>query len=178
MVTAQRIAPWLADFFASWQRYGATHSDLVNFYAILRDLDTRTLRVPRERLAVEATDPIEHAALELWAAWNLFLADDWSHASEKIEAICKKLPDRPEPHIFFAVVQLAQNNRRAGWAGIQRALKSDPSNAALQKLVALLGVRRQPVLKFLDRSNPLNVLLGKIRHRTLGALSLSVRPLF
>ncbi|NJN64385.1 MAG: hypothetical protein HC882_05540, partial [Acidobacteria bacterium] len=38
----------------------------------------------------------------------------------------------------------------------------------LHGLRASMGKRREPPLTFLDRSHPLNVLLGRVRHKLTG----------
>ena len=44
-------------------------------------------------------------------------------------------------------------------------LRYDPKNRHITAELAQLGFRRPPVLSFLDRSNPINKYLGKIRYR-------------
>jgi len=46
-----------------------------------------------------------------------------------------------------------------------------PGHAALQGALDALGRRQRPILPFLSRSNPLNHLLGRLRHRWRGAAS-------
>jgi hypothetical protein len=43
-------------------------------------------------------------------------------------------------------------------------LKIEPDNPQLLDLQGEIGLRRHPVLPFLARSNPLNLVLGRIRH--------------
>ncbi len=64
----------------------------------------------------------------------------------------------------LARTQLLIGNRRAAVATLQRVLKLDASHAGAQALQAEMGWRRRPVLGFLSRNNPLNMLLGRIRH--------------
>ncbi len=47
---------------------------------------------------------------------------------------------------------------------IRRGLKIDSQHLELMALYRELGMREAPVLAFLDRSNPLNQILGRIRH--------------
>lgn len=49
---------------------------------------------------------------------------------------------------------------------LQRGLELDPFHPEFAEELARLGVRRQPVVGFLARSNPLNRLLGRLRNRT------------
>jgi tetratricopeptide (TPR) repeat protein len=50
----------------------------------------------------------------------------------------------------------------------QKGLDLSPEHAGLRVEMERLGVRRKPVLGFLGRSNPVNRVLGRIRHRLLG----------
>jgi len=47
---------------------------------------------------------------------------------------------------------------------IADGLKIEPDNEQLLKLQHEIGFRKRPVLSFLSRSNPINTLLGRIRH--------------
>lgn len=101
-------------------------------------------------------------------AWNAFVVRDWWRAIQKIERVCERLPGRPEPLLMLALVQLANNNRRQAYVAIQRAMSATAGDPELATLIASLGIRRKPVLPFLERSNPVNVTLGRLRHRFLG----------
>jgi tetratricopeptide (TPR) repeat protein len=71
----------------------------------------------------------------------------------------------PEHYQNLAKVWLAGRSRRKAVQAIQRGLALDPNNAALRQLREEIGRRRKPVLSFLERSNPLNVTLGRMRHK-------------
>lgn len=64
----------------------------------------------------------------------------------------------------LARTQQLAGNRRAAVASLKRLLELDPQHAAGRALEAEMGSRRRPVFGFLDRGNPLNVLIGRIRH--------------
>lgn len=70
----------------------------------------------------------------------------------------------PENHVNLARTCMLANDRSGAVRAIRSGLKIDPQNAELRKLRQELGVRSSPVLPFLDRGNPLNVLLGRLRH--------------
>jgi hypothetical protein len=70
----------------------------------------------------------------------------------------------PDNHLNLARVCLLANDRRGAVKALRDGLKIDPQNAEMRKLRREIGVRSSPVIPFLDRSNPLNVLLGRIRH--------------
>lgn len=70
----------------------------------------------------------------------------------------------PENHLNLARVCLLMNNRKGAIEAIARGLKIDPQNSALRQLRQEIGVRRRPVIPFLSRDNPVNRVLGRIRH--------------
>jgi hypothetical protein len=55
-------------------------------------------------------------------------------------------------------------HRRAAVRALADGLKVEPDNEQLLELQHELGRRKRPVLSFLSRSNPINSLLGRIRH--------------
>jgi tetratricopeptide (TPR) repeat protein len=50
----------------------------------------------------------------------------------------------------------------------QKGLEVSPEHALLRQELEQLGIRRKPVLGFLPRGNPVNRMLGRLRHRLLG----------
>jgi hypothetical protein len=71
---------------------------------------------------------------------------------------------QPDNLLNLARTELLAGNRRAAVDSLQRGLALDPQHAALRELEKRMGSRRSPVLGFLARDNPLNVLLGRLRH--------------
>ncbi|KAB2962273.1 MAG: hypothetical protein F9K18_10045 [Thermoanaerobaculia bacterium] len=69
----------------------------------------------------------------------------------------------PENHLNLARVQLMLQDRKGAVASIARGLKLDPNHRGLKDLRLEIGVRKRPVLPFLARNNPLNVLFGRVR---------------
>ncbi|HXO30620.1 MAG TPA: hypothetical protein VOA80_24980 [Thermoanaerobaculia bacterium] len=55
-------------------------------------------------------------------------------------------------------------HRRAAVRALADGLKVEPDNEQLLELQHEMGLRKRPVLSFLSRSNPINSLLGRIRH--------------
>ncbi|MEM6456303.1 MAG: hypothetical protein AAF772_14505, partial [Acidobacteriota bacterium] len=72
---------------------------------------------------------------------------------------------QPENYYFLARVYLMTHDRRMAVQILDRGLQVDGNNAPLLALRKEIGTRRPPVIPFLHRDNPLNVLLGRIRHR-------------
>lgn len=73
----------------------------------------------------------------------------------------------PEPELLLnqARVHLALNQRERAVRSILRGLEAAPGDARLLAARDAIGTRRPPVLSFLSRNNPLNRLLGRLRHR-------------
>ncbi len=65
----------------------------------------------------------------------------------------------------LARVWLAGRSRRRAVEALDRGLALEPGNVVLRHLAHELGQRRKPVLAFLARENPVNVTLGKVRHK-------------
>ncbi len=82
----------------------------------------------------------------------------------------------PENHLNLARVHLMMNNRRGAVDAIARGLKIDPHHAGLRQLRKEIGVRRPPVVPFLSRDNPINRVLGRIRHDLVESGEKKTRP--
>lgn len=77
---------------------------------------------------------------------------------------------QPENYLNLARVQLLAGNRRAACDAVERGLRIDATFEPLLRLRQEFGLRRPPVIPFLDRRNPLNQLLGWLRHQFRGNL--------
>lgn len=80
----------------------------------------------------------------------------------------------PQPELLLnqARVELSLGHRQRAVRALSRGLELAPHDPALLAARETMGWRRRPVLPFLSRRNPLNVWLGKLRHRWKGP----VRP--
>lgn len=67
----------------------------------------------------------------------------------------------------LARVHFLNADRTSAWKAAAEGIALDPNNQDLRAFKARMGVRRKPVLPFLARANPLNKVLGQIRHRLL-----------
>lgn len=73
-----------------------------------------------------------------------------------------------ENYLNLARTCLLARDRKGAVKAVRAGLKVDRGNPKLIALYKDMGIRGQPVLSFLDRSNPLNVLLGRLRHALRG----------
>jgi hypothetical protein len=73
----------------------------------------------------------------------------------------------PDPVLLLnsARVHLALNQRERAARAVTRGLELFPDDPRLAAARLAMGTRRAPVLPFLSRSNPLNRVLGRLRHR-------------
>lgn len=74
----------------------------------------------------------------------------------------------PELHLNLARVHLALRQRDRAVRAVGRGLLAAPGHQGLLAAQAALGARHAPALPFLARANPLNRLLGRLRHRWSG----------
>ncbi|HVR97137.1 MAG TPA: hypothetical protein VMW27_11020 [Thermoanaerobaculia bacterium] len=71
---------------------------------------------------------------------------------------------QPENYLNLARTCLLGKDRAGAVRAIRRGLKIDSQHPELLILYRELGMREAPVLPFLDRGNPLNQILGRIRY--------------
>jgi len=69
-----------------------------------------------------------------------------------------------ENYLNLARTQMLADQRRGAVRSLSEGLRIEPDNEQLLELQRELGWRRRPVLSFLSRSNPINALLGRLRH--------------
>ncbi len=74
----------------------------------------------------------------------------------------------PENYVNLARTYLLAGDRPGAIRTVLEGLKVIRQHPTLLKLHRELGIRSQPILPFLSRSNPLNQLLGRLRHAWQG----------
>jgi tetratricopeptide (TPR) repeat protein len=83
--------------------------------------------------------------------------------------ICRKAATSefftPDILLNLARVQLLMGDRKEAWSTLMRGLRLDPEHPGLIAEVRQMGIRRKPVIPFLDRSHPLNRLAGSLSSR-------------
>jgi hypothetical protein len=82
-------------------------------------------------------------------------------------ALCERVAEREfyhaEVHYNLARTLVLAGHKSRAVRALDRALAIDPTFVAAFELRCELGERRRPVLPFLGRRNPVNVVLGRIR---------------
>ena len=90
---------------------------------------------------------------------------DWVKAVDScLDALKMK---RTEPHLYLNLAELYRQIGNVEYAlnTIYNGLQFTRWDRRLVQALEIMGVRRPPVLSFLDRKNLLNRQLGKLRHR-------------
>jgi predicted Zn-dependent protease len=74
------------------------------------------------------------------------------------------------PQLYLNLCEVYQQCGRTGEAieVLEKGFASTGRDQRIRRALAKVGRRRPPVFLFLDRSNPLNRILGMCRHRLLG----------
>lgn len=71
---------------------------------------------------------------------------------------------QPDNYLNLGKIYLLVENRKGAFEAVEKGLAMDGQHPGLQALRQDLGLRRPPVLSFLDRGNPVNQVLGRVRH--------------
>ncbi len=71
----------------------------------------------------------------------------------------------PEIYLNLARVHLMVDDKRNAWRALVRGLSLDPGHREVRGEMRRMGLRRRPVLTFLDRAHPLNRAVGRIAGR-------------
>ena len=96
------------------------------------------------------------------------MVGDLGEAEKYCLRATKLSPSNPIILVNLGRVFLEQGYRKEARDQFSRAYAIDNTNSAAALELSGMGVRRQPLLPFLARNNPLNMILGKMRHRLLG----------
>jgi Flp pilus assembly protein TadD len=89
----------------------------------------------------------------------------WAEAIKLCETALQFKRKELQLHLNLAEVYVASGQRSDAIIILDQARESFGPNARLVKARSRVEKRRSPMLPFLDRQNPLNKSLGKLRHR-------------
>ena len=70
----------------------------------------------------------------------------------------------PVLYVNLGRTLLLAGRKKEAVDNFQKGLNYDRANVELKKEMQALGIRKQPPLPFLSRSNPVNRLIGKLLH--------------
>jgi Flp pilus assembly protein TadD len=89
----------------------------------------------------------------------------WAEATKLCETALQFKRKELQLHLNLAEVYVLSGQRESAILTLDQAKQSLGGNARLAKARSRIEKRRSPILPFLDRQNPLNKSLGKLRHR-------------
>jgi predicted Zn-dependent protease len=89
----------------------------------------------------------------------------WAEAIKLCETALQFKRKELQLHLNLAEVYAASGQRSDAIIVLDQARASLGANPRLAKARSRVEKRRSPILPFLDRQNPLNKSLGKLRHR-------------
>jgi tetratricopeptide (TPR) repeat protein len=69
----------------------------------------------------------------------------------------------PDIRCNLGRVLLRAGRRREAYRAFRQSLKLESSHEATLRALKFMGIRRQPIVPFLARANPINVFLGRLR---------------
>ena len=108
--------------------------------------------------------PKDAAGLSYFGLCLALVQKKWKPAID----LCKRAIDlefyNPDHYINLTKVYVAAGNRKKALESLEAGLKIHPEDDYLLAVRKSLGLRARPAVPFLDRSNPINVSLGKARH--------------
>lgn len=81
---------------------------------------------------------------------------------ELVRYAIKLQPREPDNHCNRTLLCLMLGRRAEAYRSMQTGLRLHPSHRRLLEVERQMGIRRRPPLRFLSRSNPLNILLGQV----------------
>ncbi len=104
--------------------------------------------------------------VQSWFGLTLVLVEKNSNLGVMLvdEAVRRGGAD-PEFVINQSRVSIALGQRVRAVRALERGLVAHPGQSDLDRERTALGRRRPPVIRFLSRGNPLNRMLGRLRHR-------------
>ncbi|MFO7915132.1 MAG: hypothetical protein R6U43_05515 [Candidatus Krumholzibacteriales bacterium] len=90
------------------------------------------------------------------------------------KSLCSKAvslaPDKCECYVNLGRVFLEEDLREEARTVFLRAYRIDKRNVDVAMELSRMGIRRPPVIPFLQRGNQLNIFLGKLRHSLLNRI--------
>jgi Flp pilus assembly protein TadD len=117
-----------------------------------------------EALKISSENPLYLSYLGLCIG----MRGDLGEAQKLCSKAAKLSPHSPIILVNLGRIMLEQGYRKEARDFFSRAYALDNTNSPAALELSGMGVRRQPVVRFLARSHPLNLMLGKMRHQILG----------
>ena len=115
------------------------------------------------KVETAATDDPRAAALLV--ACNALVSGQLRPGIERCAALIEQTFYIPELYCTLGVLLVKSRRRAQAYQVFRKGLKLDPQHRALHSHIREMGLRRRPVLRFLDRTHPANRALGLLRAR-------------
>jgi Flp pilus assembly protein TadD len=131
---------------------------------IVRGRFNRAEALLADALMISSTNPLYLSYYGLCVG----MRGELPEAQRLCSKAAKLSPQSPIVLVNLGRILLAQGLRKEARDFFSRAYEIDNTNAPAALELSGMGVRRQPVLRRLPRSHPLNKMLGRMRHRILG----------
>ena len=108
---------------------------------------------------------VESAPIYLsYYGWSLArFSNRLTEARDFCEAAARREFYNPEVFLNLGRVYLRCGDRSRAFSAFVRGIRLNPRHPGLIQGLRRLGIRQRPVVRFFDRSHPLNRLLGRIR---------------
>ena len=135
------------------------------------------IKLLRDGHSADAVEYLRHAAeLEQQNPYYLsFLGVSVARAQRKWAPAAKYCETalglkRTEAQLYLNLAEVYQQSGRKQDAisTLERGLISAGRDFRIRRALERIGVRRPPVFNFLDRMHPLNIAMGRLRHRLFG----------
>ena len=98
-----------------------------------------------------------------------FCASRLHRRHEEALQLCREIerawPKLPELYLNQGRIYCFMEDKQNAVRAFQLGQQLFPHHPSLQAELATLGIRRKPIISFLARGNPLNVLLGRLSYR-------------
>jgi len=116
-----------------------------------------------EAIKIAPSNPVylSHLGLCIGMQGNMIAAENMCRKAIKLSST------EPILYVNLGRVLLSQGRRKEAREAFMLAYRLDNTNAPAALELSRMGIRRRPVIPWLDRSNPINVFLGKLRHRII-----------
>ncbi len=99
-------------------------------------------------------------------AWCLAMdRKDFESAVRLCERAIRIEPKNPVNQVILGRIHRLRGENGEAYGAFLEAWKQDKTHPMAASELSRMGIRRPPVLTFLDRSHPVNVKLGKLRAR-------------
>jgi predicted Zn-dependent protease len=102
-------------------------------------------------------------ALSFYALSVALVNKKYKDAIELGRKAVKAQPFNAHHHINLAKIYVAAGNRKKAVEVLQKGLATLPESKSILAYWKTIGIRSRPVIPFLSRDNPLNVMLGQKR---------------